>query len=139
MNHTRTTRLAALLVLGSMLGACGGGNSSPSDPTPTMAIEALLVNADGLATLIRVDLHYDGVFQGSAGGSETSPQSPPMHTTVSAPAGAHVLRAIIVDQRASPSRYTFTATGTRNGQNRNLGSVTATVATGGAIDLAFTL
>jgi hypothetical protein len=104
-----------------------------------MAIEALLVNADGLATLIRVDLHYDGVFQGTAGGSDTSPQSPPMHTTVPAPAGAHVLRALIVDQRVSPSRYTFSAAGTRNGQTVELGSVTASVATGGTIDLAFTL
>ena len=45
----------------------------------------------------------------------------------------------IVDQTVSPSRYTLSATADRNGQRTNLGIVTGSVATGGVIEIPFTL
>src|SRR5688500_1160826 len=62
----RTVPLAALLALGSLFAACGGG-SSPSEPPPTLIVEALVVNADGLSTLRRLVMHYDGTIVGSIG------------------------------------------------------------------------
>jgi hypothetical protein len=141
----RTPRVAALLAIGSVLAACGGGGGggrSPLDPTPTLAIEAVVVNADGLPTVMRIDLAFDGVHQGTAvAGTATTgtTTSPSMHTTVTAGPGAHSLRATIVAQTVSPSRYTLSATGQRAGQTLDLGRVTATVATGEVITLPFTL
>ena len=137
----RTARLAALLVLGSLLAACGGGGSSPSEPPPTMVVEALVVNADGLSTLFRLEMHYDGALVGSTGSAtEATASTPLMHMRgVSAAPGPHVVRAVVVGQTVSPSRYTLSATADRNGQRTNLGSVTASVATGGTLEIPFTL
>ena len=136
----RTVPLAALLALGSLFAACGGG-SSPSEPPPTLIVEALVVNADGLPTLRRLEMHYDGTLVGSTGDGTTGVSSTPvMHMRgVSAAPGPHVVRAIVVDQTVSPSRYTLSATADRNGQRTNLGSVTASVATGGTLEIPFTL
>ena len=133
---TRALRLAALLALGPLL-ACGGGSST--EPTPTLAVEALVSNPDLLATILRVDIHFDGVFLGTAGGGTGASSTPPMHFTVPAPAGRHVVRATIADQTVSPSRYLFTAIGTRSGQSIPLGTLTASVETGGTMEIAFTL
>lgn len=137
----RTIRLAALLALGPLLAACGGGGSSPSEPPPTMVVEALVVNADGLATLLRLEMHYDGALVGGTGtGTAATASTPLMHMRgVSAASGRHVVRAVIVEQTVSPSRYTLSATADRNGQRTSLGSVTGSVATGGTLEIAFTL
>ena len=132
--------VAALAFAGSWL-ACGGGSSSPSEPPPTMVVEALVANADGVATLQRLEMHYDGALVGSTGdGNQASASTPLMHMRgVSATPGPHVVRAVFVAQTVSPSRYTLTATADRNGQRTPLGSVTASVATGGVIEIPFTL
>lgn len=137
----RTAPLVALLVLGSLLAACGGGGSSPSEPPPTLTVEALVVNADGLSTLLRLEMHYDGALVGSTGtGAAATASTPVMHMRgVSAAPGPHVVRAVVVDQTVSPSRYTLTATADRNGQRTNLGSVTGSVASGGTLEIPFTL
>ena len=136
-----TARLAALLVLGSLFAACGGGGSSPSEPPPTLVVEALVVNADGLSTLLRLEMHYDGTLVGGTGtGTTATASTPVMHMRgVSAAPGPHVVRAVVVDQTVSPSRYTLSATADRNGQRTNLGSVTASVVTGGTLEIPFTL
>ena len=137
----RTKRLAALLALATLFAACGGGGSSPSEPPPTLTVEALVVNADGLSTLLRLEMHYDGALVGSTGtGTAATASTPVMHMRgVSAAAGPHVVRAVFVEQTVSPSRYTLSATADRNGQRTNLGSVTGSVVTGGTLEIAFTL
>ena len=137
----RTARLAALLALATLFAACGGGGSSPSEPPPTMTVEALVTNADGLSTLLRLEMHYDGALVGATGtGTTGAATTPLMHMRgVSAASGRHVVRAVFLDQTVSPSRYTLSATADRNGQRTSLGSVTGSVVTGGALEIAFTL
>ena len=136
----RTARLAALLALATLFAACGGG-SSTSDPPQIMTVEALVANADGLSTLLRLEMHYDGALVGATGtGTAGTATTPLMHMRgVSAASGPHVVRAVIVDQTVSPSRYTLSATADRNGQRTNLGSTTAAVVNGGALEIRFTL
>jgi hypothetical protein len=138
---SRKVLLAALLAFATLSTACGGGGSSPSEPAPTLTIEALVVNADGLSTLLRLDMHYDGARVGGTGtGTAATASTPLMHMRgVSAAPGPHVVRAVVLEQTVTPSRYTLTATADRNGQRTALGSVTGTVATGGSLEIPFTL
>lgn len=110
-----TTALALLLLAASLGCGGGGGSSSPTEPTnqQLLSLEVFVRNVDGLDTLEELSLAFDGVLQGTTSLSPASSTTPPMHFSVNqATPGRHVLRATVLRQTDSPSRYVMTATGT---------------------------
>jgi len=125
------------------MAACsgGGGDDSPTNPNPVqlLMMELLLENADGLSTLERVSVSFDGVHQGTAttpGGSATTP---PMHTNPGAAPGIHVLAVTVEGQTSSPNRYTLTGTARWGTRDLVIGPSTATLGTGESIEVEITL
>jgi hypothetical protein len=104
-----------------------------------LALELLLVHADAEPTLEQVTLALDGQLLGTATSDPPSSTTPPMHASALVAAGAHSLRATVTRQTTSPNRYTLSGTGSWGGREFDVGPATATLATGGSLEVHLTL
>ncbi|HEX6199492.1 MAG TPA: hypothetical protein VF150_04445 [Thermoanaerobaculia bacterium] len=132
---------AFLLLAMAACGGGGGGSDSPTTPNPVqlLMMELLLENADGLPTLEQVTVTFDGIHQGTGGGTGPSVSSPPMHTNPAAAPGVHVLKVTVDDQTTSPNRYTLSGTARWGTRDIAIGPTTATLRTGESIEVEITL
>lgn len=118
-----------------LVGGCGGGGGS--SPTETrqapLAIDVTLASVTG-ATIVRASLHFDGGHLGTFS-SSTPSNNARMDTVVQAEPGDHVIAAQIDEQTGAPAQYRLTGTIVYKGSTTDIGETSATLDTGGRIEV----
>lgn len=118
-----------------LVGGCGGGGGS--SPTETrrdpLAIDVTLTSVSG-GTIVRASLHFDGRQLGTFSSSTPSTNAR-MDTVVQAEPGDHVIAAQIDEQTGTPTSYRVTGTIVYRGSTTDLGETSASLETGGRVEV----
>jgi|HubBroStandDraft_3_1064219.scaffolds.fasta_scaffold43328_2 hypothetical protein len=143
--RSRRAALACALLSAVLFTSCGGGSSSPTAPSGLLAVVATVVlNQNGVPTLLDVRLVLDGTVVGGASGATPGQSAILLDQGSAIASGHHTLSVLVAAQTVSPSPYQvlapdvsiFNSAGVRI-QDIKLPDRSASLATGQSIDYTF--